>query len=143
MADEILINNNTKLSRRDMRETLTLHYSDRRYLMTLNSQLNMLTRKNESIETFYAKIHEIHYLIANCVRLDRTYRGEEPTIIKLYSHICLDTFIRGVGYPLSQFLRNFKPQSLPQAYQFALDFQNTEYRSHIQVPSTVPRQSLY
>jgi hypothetical protein len=137
-ADAILINNNTKLSWKLIKNALLLHYSDRRDLMTLNSQLNLMNRKNDTIETFFTKIQSMHSLIANCIRIDPIYSGGEHHIIKLYGDICLDTFIRGVGSPLSQFLRNFKPTSLAQAYQYALEFQNTEYRTKITVPSTIP-----
>jgi hypothetical protein len=137
-ADHVLNSNNTPLSWKNIRESLILHYSDRRDLMTLNSQLNAMTRKNDSIETFFAKIQEIHSLITNCVRMENQYKGGEHYLIKLYSEICLDTFIRGIGQPLSQFLRNYKPQSLCQAYKYAIEFQNVEFRSKLHVPATVP-----
>ena len=137
-ANEVLVNSSTILSWENIRETLTLHYSDRRDLMTLTVQLVMLTRENDSIETFYAKIREIHSLITNSIQLDHSYNGFEAGILKLYSNICLETFIRGVG-PMSPFLKNYKPKSLSQAYQYALDFQNTDFRSSIQIPSSIPQ----
>ena len=145
-ANEVIVNSNTPLSWNHIRSTLTLHYSDRRDLMTLTVQLIMLTRKNDSIETFYAKIQEIHSLLTNSIQLDNTYNGYETGIIRLYSNICLETFIRGVG-PMSPFLKNYKPTSLAQAYQYALDFQNTDFRSSVCIPSTIPqvnpRQNYY
>jgi hypothetical protein len=139
-ADEILISNSVPLSWRLIKEALQLHYGDKRDLMTLNSQLNAMAKKNDTIETFFAKIQSMHTQIANTVRLDSTYKGGEKFIIDLYKNICLDTFIRGIGSPLSQFLRNFKPQTLAQAYQYALEFQNVEYRNKysINIPSTIP-----
>lgn len=137
-ANEVLVNSSTRLSWENIRQTLTLHYSDRRDLMTLTVQLVMLNRKNDSIETFYAKIQEIHSLLTNSIQLDNSYIGYEAGILKLYSNICLETFIRGVG-PMSPFLKNFKPKSLSQAYQYALDFQNTNFRSSIQIPSSIPQ----
>lgn len=65
--------------------------------------------------------------------------GKIKGVIKIYSRMCLDTFIRGVGSPLSQFMRNYRPTSLAQAYQYALEFQNTEYRTNLNIPSSIPQ----
>jgi hypothetical protein len=140
-ADEILISNNTLLSWKEIRKTLLTFYGDQRDLMTLDSQLHNLSRRNDSIETFYAKVQSMLSLIANSIQLDDDFAGGEKHVLKLYNKICLDIFIRGVGSPLSQFLRNFKPKSLGQAYQYALDFQNAEFRSSVNITSTIPRFS--
>ena len=103
-----------------------------------------MTRRNndgETIETFHAKIQEMQSLIINCVRMDPEFKadGEMRGVIKIYSRMCLDTFIRGVGSPLSQFMRNYRPTSLAQAYQYALEFQNTEFRANLNIPSSIPQ----
>lgn len=140
-ADEILNTNGTQLSWREIRGTLSLHFSDKRDLMTLTNQLTHMTKKLDNIETFHAKIQEMHSLIINCVRMDPEFKaeGEIKGVIKIYSRMCLDTFIRGVGSPLSQFMRNYKPASLAQAYQYALEFQNTEFRTNLDIPSSIPQ----
>ena len=138
-ADEILITNNTLLSWQRIRETLTRAYSDNRDLMTLDVQLHALTKKNDTIETFYGKIKEIHLLIANVVRLDPNYsESETPTIIRMFGEICMTTFIRGIGNPMSSFLKVLKPRNLTQAFEYALEYQNSEFRSNINLPRTIP-----
>lgn len=133
-ANSVLVNNNTILDWENIRETLTLHYSDKRDLMSLTVQLVMLTRKNDTIETYHAKVQEMKSLIISSIQLDNTYKGCVQGIIKLYSNICLETFIRGIG-PMSPFLKSHKPTSLAQAFQYAIDFQNTDFKSSIRIPS--------
>ena len=40
--------------------------------------------------------------------------------------MCLEIFIQGIGSPLDDLLRVFKPKNLPQAYNFALNYKNKE-----------------
>ena len=141
-ANQVLVNSSTNLCWKNIRETLILQYSDKRDLMTLTVQLVMLTRKNESIESFYAKIQEIQSLLTYCIQLDTSYIGYEVGILKLYSNICLETFIREIG-AMSPFLKNYKPKSLSQAYQYALEFENTSFRSKIQMPLPIPLVNQY
>lgn len=137
-ANKVLINKNALLSWKDMREKLLMHYGDKRDIITLTTQVVCMTRKNDTIETFYAKVQEAHSLLSNCILLDKEFRGSEPGLMVLYSRLCLDTFVRGVGGNLSQFLKNYQPKSLAHAYQYALEFRNTEFRTEIQIPSTIP-----
>lgn len=134
-ADEILNTNNASLSWNSMKDILVLHFSDKRDLMTLMRQLQYTTRKMDSIEEFYNKIQELLSLITNCVRLDPEYRDGERSVLKLISNIALDSFIRGLEEPQAQYLRNFKPKSLPQAYQCFIDYQNSQFRSQMTINS--------
>lgn len=119
---------------KEIKDSLILHCGDKRSLMTLNKQLNKLTRKNETIETFYAKVQEMQLFIANRVNLDNKYKGGEKFIIKLYADIALQTFLRGIRFPMSQYMMIHRPNNLVQAYKYVLKFKNME------ITSTIPRE---
>lgn len=153
-ADETLNNKNVPLSWREIKAALAVHYSDKRDLMTLTNQLtHMMKDKQETLEQYYAKVQEIHSMMMNCIRMDSDFKCKAETrgAIKVYTRLSLDTFIRGVGNPLSLFMRNANPilTSLVQAYNYSLNYQNTEYRSAMvaqpvtSAPQPAPRNLRY
>ena len=73
------------------------------------------------------------------MRLDLNYSAiETPAIIRIFGEICMTIFIMGIGNPMSFFLTVLKPRNLTHAFQYALEFQNTEFRSNINLPTTIP-----
>lgn len=147
-ANDALITSNTPTQWENIKEVLKLYYADKRDLMTLDNQLKSLSRnKIESIESYYSRVRELVTLISSAISMDDQWRGNEVILMKLYNQIALDTFIRGLGDPLSRFCKNFRPQSLAQAYSYCVDYLNLDARNapvniaawH-PVPSAAPRQ---
>ena len=149
-ASEALITSNTPTNWCSIKDVLRLYYADKRDLMTLDHQLKSLARsKHESIESYYSRVREMMSLISSAVILDEQWKGHEQIIIKLYNQISLDTFIRGLGDPLSRFCKNYRPQSLAQAFSYCVDYLNLDARNapvHFDpwraAPTPVPRQSI-
>lgn len=141
-ANDILISNNTPNDWSQIKEVLRLYYADKRDLMTLDNQMKDMTRQNnETIETYYSRVREMITLISSAITTDESWRGHEAAIIKLYNMKALDTFIRGLGDPLSLFVKNFKPKSLAAAYHYCIDFMNLKTRNAAfkpQLPQPIP-----
>lgn len=144
-ANDVLITNNTPLEWDSMKDVLRLYYADKRDLITLDNQLKSMNRvKTESIEIYYSRIREMITLISSAISMDDEWRGHETALIKLYNKLALDTFIRGLGEPLSHFCKNFRPQSLAQAYHYCveylnLDARNAPFRALEKTPIPAPR----
>lgn len=129
-ASDVLVSNNTPLAWEAIKDVWKLHYTDKRDLMTLDSQLKPMTGLNsESIETYYSKVREMVTLICSAINTDEQWRGHNAAIIRLYNMMALDTFIRGVGEPLSLFLKNHKPKSFARAYNYCVEYQNQNSRN--------------
>lgn len=129
-ANDILVSNNTQLIWDDIKEVLRLYYADKRDLMTLDNQLKTMTRRpNDSIESYYSRVREMTTLISSAISTDEAWKGHETALIKLYNMMALDTFIRGLGEPLSMFCKNYKPQSLAAAYSYCVEFLNLNARN--------------
>lgn len=147
-ANDILVSNNTPTNWNEIKEVLRLYYADKRDLMTLDNQLKAMSRKqHESIETYYSRVREMITLISSAIATDETWKGHEPALIKLYNMMALDTFIRGLGEPLSMFCKNYKPNSLAAAYHYCVEFLNLNARSapfknHMPIPTPAPRGNI-
>lgn len=129
-ANDVLVTNNTPTTWESIKQVLRLYYADKRDLITLDNQLKDMVRgRGESIETYYSKIREMVTLISSAISMDDEWRGHEEALIKLYNKISLDRFIRGLGEPLSLFCKNYKPNSLAQAYHYCVDYLNVSARN--------------
>lgn len=149
-ANDALITSNTPTKWENIKEVLKLYYADKRDLMTLDNQLKSLVRtKQESIESYYSRVRELVTLISSAISMDDQWKGHELVLMRLYNQIALDTFIRGLGDPLSRFCKNFRPQSLAQAYSYCVDYLNLDARNapvnipawH-PIPTAAPRQLI-
>lgn len=136
-ANDALITSNTPTDWESIKEVLKLYYADKRDLMTLDNQLKSLGRsKQESIESYYSRVRELVTLISSAISMDDQWKGHEQVLLRLYNQIALDTFVRGLGDPLSRFCKNFRPQNLAQAYNYCVDYLNLDARN---APVNVPR----
>lgn len=147
-ANDILISNNTPNDWNEIKEVLRLYYADKRDLMTLDNQLKvMVRRQQETIETYYSRVREMITLISSAISTDETWKGHEAALIKLYNVMALDTFIRGLGEPLSLFCKNYKPKSLASAYHYCVEFLNLNarsapFKSYSLAPFPAPRGNI-
>ena len=118
--------------------------------MTLDNQLKSLVRtRNETIESYYSRVRELISLISSAISMDDQWRGHEHILMRLYNQIALDTFIRGLGDPLSRFCKNYRPLNLAQAYAYCVDYLNVDARnapvqtdSWKPAPIPAPRQTI-
>lgn len=142
-ANDALITSNTPTQWDSIKDVLKLYYADKRDLMTLDNQLKSLRRsKAESLESYYSRVRELVTLISSAVAMDNQWQGFETVLMRLYNQIALDTFIRGLGDPLSRFCKNFRPTSLAQAYSYCVDYLNLDARNApVNVPSWHPLPS--
>lgn len=69
-ANEFLIGKNTVLSWKCIKEDLIMHFMEKNDLMILNTKLNRLRKKQQSIEEFYEKFVNIQKVIKSCLRLE-------------------------------------------------------------------------
>lgn len=124
-ANDILISNNTPTEWTPIKEVLCLYYADKGDLMTLDTQLKTMSRgPHETIEIFYSRVREMITLICSAIQTDTRWEDGRMAIIRLYNMMALDTFIRGLGEPLSLFCKNYKPNNLAQAYHYCVELKN-------------------
>ena len=98
--------------------------------MTLDNQLKLTVRdRNESIESYYARIQGLLTLISSNIASSECWEGHEGALIKLYGMISLDVFIRGLGEPLTLFCKNYKPRNLAEAYNYCTEYVNVHARN--------------
>lgn len=147
-ASDVLVTNNIPVEWEAMKECLRLYYADKRDLMTLDSQLKAMSKaKYESIETYYSRVTEMVTLISSAINMNDQWRGHETALIKLYNMIALDTFIRGLGEPLSLFCKNYRPNNLAQAYHYCVEYlnlsaRNAPFSAQTPLPLPAPRSNL-
>lgn len=136
-ASETLTNNSVDSGNwEQIRDTLRLYYNDKRDLMTLSHELKFVCKGKETVEQYYGRVRELLTLISSAIQGEERYAGHEEAVITLYNEMALDTFIRGLGAPLSVFCKNFRPQNLAQAYAYCVDYENGMARDALAKPST-------
>lgn len=86
------------------------------------------------MEDYFEEVNKILSLIANQIKSNGKYTHPEAikALIEIYNEKALDAFMRGLdGEFLGQFLKNFRPESLAQAYAYCISFQNVEFRKNV------------
>lgn len=142
IANVFLTDKNTVLSWKCIKEDLILHFMKNNDLMVLNTKLNRLRKKQQSIEEYYEKFVNIQKIIKCSLQLDPKYKDNQDCFIKLYDNIALDVFIRKIGLPLCILLRARKPINLLDAYNFAINFQKSKKKYSNFIMTTLPPRQL-
>lgn len=88
-------------------------------------------QRGKSLEDYSYEINKYLSLIVNQIKTSDkiTHPEAVKASIETYNEKALDAFMRGLnGDLLGQFLKNYRPESLAQAYAYCTGFQNVEFR---------------
>lgn len=126
-ANDALVSSNVNINWIAIKCVLLTYYGEKRDINTLDYQLMATQQKGRSLEDYFEEVNKILSLIANQIKSNAKYTHPEAikALIEIYNEKALDTFMRGLdGEFLGQFLKNFRPESLAQAYAYCISFQN-------------------
>lgn len=142
-ANDALVSSNVHINWTAIKRVLLTYYGEKRDINSLDYQLMNAKQNNESLEDYFEHVNKLLSLIVNQVKTSEKYQHPEAAkaLIESYNEKALDAFTRGLnGELLGQFLKNFRPHSLAEAYAYCISFQNVEFRKNvIKVKSEVHR----
>lgn len=129
-ADTALESYNTPLNWTAIARCLSIHYSDKRDLTTLEYQMTTMVQGNNTVQEFYHNVYShLSHILDKLACMDV---GAEPMelLTKTYRDKALDTFIRGLKGDLPRLLAMREPTELPQALHLCLKLENQHFRSY-------------
>lgn len=89
------------------------------------------SQTGKSLKGYFEEVNKILSWIANQIKINGKFTHPEAirALIDTYNEKALDALMRGLdGDLLGQFLKNYRPDSLAQAYVYCVSFQNVEFR---------------
>lgn len=127
-ANEVLNMYGTAIIWTEIKQNLTMHYSDKRNETSLIKDLHALKQsQTETVEAFYSKVIEIFSTISNHVQMHES----NPSVIeakqKLFGDMSLNVFLSGIKEPLGSTIRAMQPKSLIEAFSYCIKEQNCYY----------------
>lgn len=129
-AADILNANNITTNWDQIKSTLILYYRDQRDVKTLDYQLTSIKKSaSESLNTYYSRVNELLSLLIAQVHTDDALKLNPAAHIQYFREKALDAFIRGLEKPLNWLLKSKNIQTLSQAYNFCVEYQNMDIRS--------------
>lgn len=131
-ANNALVSSNVNLNWLMIKNTLLTYYGEKRDLATLDCQLMSVQQRGKDLEKYYNEVSAILSHIANHVKSDSRYNHPEASksIIEMYNEKAMDAFIRGLDGDMGKFLKNYRAESLAQAYNYCNAFINAEFRKN-------------
>lgn len=138
-ANEALTTSHTPTEWAAMRATLVEFFGDRRDISSLNQKIFDLQQKNRSVEDYY---HEATTLLADItskVALDEENDGHEEHIMAYVRVMVKDAFIDGLDEPYASYTRNYRPNTLHEAFQCAREQMAAKERRSSKARSLAPR----
>lgn len=129
-ADIALESYNTPLNWEAIIKCLSLHYSDKRDLATLEYQMISLVQGKLSIQGFYQVVYKHLSIILNKLGSLEASNESLTLLTESYRNKALDTFIRGLNGDLPKLLGMREPADLPQALHLCLKLENQSFRAN-------------
>lgn len=129
-ADIALESYNTPLDWKSIIKCLSLHYSDKRDLATLEYQMISLVQGKLSIQDFYQVVYKHLSIILSKLGSLEASNESLNLLTESYRNKALDTFIRGLNGDLPKLLGMREPVDLPQALHLCLKLENQSFRSN-------------
>lgn len=127
-ADTALESYRTPLDWSRIKKCLSMHYSDKRDIGTLEYQMMTLCQGNRSITEFYQAVYQHLSLLLDKVSSLDLEESSLHAMTNTYREKALDTFVRGLNGDLPKLLSVREPTSLPQALHICLKLDNMTFR---------------
>lgn len=159
-ANDALVASNVNINWYSIKKTLLTYYGEKRDIVTLDYQLMNASQRGRPIEEYYDEVNKLLSLIANQIKTDMRYMHPEASraMLENFNDKAIDSFMRGLDGDLGKFLKNYRPESLAQAFSYCISFQNIEYRKTLtrnrpletnlpvirnQIPPRIPNKPIH
>lgn len=134
-ANEALITQNVPNEWNRIRDRLILVFGDRRDLSTLCQGISNLCQEKKSLEDFYNEVTSLNTDISQKVRQEATYNGHHVAVMHFVEMLTRNAFIDGLNHPYSLYTRNYRPETLEQAFRAAQEQMLADARRKDRFPS--------
>lgn len=135
-ANEALITHNVPNNWIQIRECLIEVFGDRRDLSTLCQGISLLRQGKKSLNDFYEEVSSLDTDISIKVSNDVNYAAHQQAVMHFVRMLTRNSFIDGLNEPYSSYTRNYRPNTLSEAYKAALAQQQAEARKKDRFPSS-------
>lgn len=150
-ANDALNSSHTPRNWNEIKNTLIEFFGDKRDLSTLNQKISHLCQANKSLEVYYHECTNLLTDITAKINLDPENAGHTDHILRYVRNMIKDAFIDGMNEPYSAYTRNFRPDTLVEAYhcakeQISADTRKRQRNNSHQKPVTnvrLPMKSHY
>lgn len=131
-AREILIAAGNPSEWADIKDVLLHSYGDKRDLASHIQSLFYITLGKRTISEYYNKIKEIDTAIKSTANATEELKGATKQINALIGLISTTRYVDGLGDNLSMIVRSHRPESLEEAYTYAMQYSNAAYRQKLE-----------
>lgn len=105
----------------EIKQALSDYFGDKRELSTLTQNIPHLRQGKFNVHDYYNHCSNLYSAIENKIRLDPENAGHEAAIMRVIANQVKNGFIDGLREPYDQLIRNYKPDTLHEAYTAACE----------------------
>lgn len=134
-ANEALITQNIGNYWEHIRARLILVFGDKRDISTLCQGISILRQGRKSLDEFYNEVTSLNTDISQKVRQDQEYHGHHAAVMHFVEMLTRNAFIDGLNEPYSLYTRNYRPQTLEEAFRAAQEQMLADSRKKERFPS--------
>lgn len=140
-ANEALITHNIPNNWALIRARLIEVFGDRRDLSTLCQGISLLRQGKKTLDIFYEEVNSLDTDISIKINQDPNYENHQNAVMHFVRMLTKNSFIDGLNEPYSSYTRNYRPDTLQDAYKAALAQQLAEARKKDRFPSSQDKSS--
>lgn len=140
-ANEALISHNVPNDWQQIRARLVQVFGERRDISTLCQGISNLRQEKKSLDDFYNEVTSLNTDISQKVQQDQNYQGHHVAVMHFVEMLTRNAFIDGLNEPYSLYTRNYRPQSLEEAYRAAQEQMLAVSRKKERFPSNISREN--
>lgn len=127
-ANEVLNMFGTPTDWDTIKANLITHYADKRNETTLIRDLhNLRQNSNQKLEEFYAQVIEILSALINFTKINESNASSQKSKLELFRNLAKDVFLAGLREPIGSVVRARNPDTIQNAYDYAIKEQNIHY----------------
>lgn len=138
-ANEALVTSHTPLQWPNIKATLINYFGDKRDLSTLTQKIPFMRQNTKTIDEFYQECSGLLADINSKISLDPESQGHVAPIMRIIGEQIKNAFIDGLNEPYSSYTRNYRPQTLVDAYHSAREQYAANMRKKEVTSSTTQR----
>lgn len=131
-AKEVLIAAGNPSSWTDIKECLLHSYGDKRDITSHIQSLFYVKQGNKTLNEYFNKIKTIDTAIKGTANSMEEFKGATKQINAFIGLLSTTRYIDGLSETLSMIVRSHKPESLEEAYTYAMQYSNAAFRQKLE-----------
>lgn len=135
-ANKALLTKNCPLNWTTMKQILNKHFSSKRILSNIVSDILVLKQNSLSLKNYISVCEELYYELNTNIYQDQINAGHECAIMRVMTITITNAFIDGLNYDLPRLIRTSKPESLEDAFKAARELTEVHVREKQRNQST-------